>query len=139
VTISNSFGSLDTRSMVAVLTRNVKIVGDTSAPLGGSVVVTSALLQPMDSPVLNNVVQTGYANLNNVQLLNLGDSGSKVSALNFVGLSSYSLNSQASSVVHCAVHNCSFSCLNVTTSSNITITNSVFALSQVYVVYVEIV
>ena len=135
--IANTFGQMDTRSVVAVLSRNIEIEGDSSTSLGGSIVVTSALLQSVNSPILKNVVQNGYANLVNVEISNLGDI-SGISAVNLVRLSTYAPNNKASLISHSVIHNCSYSCLDITSSTNLTISNNLFAFSDVYMAYVKI-
>ena len=136
--IANTFGQMDTRSVVAVLSRNIQIEGDSSTSLGGSIVVTSTLLRsPGNSPKVRNVVQNGYANLINVEISNLGDI-SGISAVNLVRLSTYAPNNKASQISHSVIHNCSYSCLEITHSTNLTISNNLFAFSDVYMAYVRI-
>ena len=65
-TISNTRGALDSRTIVGVLTRNIKITSDHTSPLGGTLIVTATLIQPFNLPTQSNTVRIGSASLQNV-------------------------------------------------------------------------
>lgn len=129
-TTGNSYGSIDTRSVAAVITRNIKITGSSDKNSGARVIIASDLKKAVDSPILQSVVASGYANLVNIEISNAGDNNNKVAAINFIDLSAYQFNLNASTIQGSSVHHCNYSCISAHTSSNITISSSVFALSN---------
>lgn len=64
-TLNNTFGSIDRRTIVAVLSRNIKIRNGDSFGLKGQILVTTMIVEPVDSPYLQSKVQGGYVNLFN--------------------------------------------------------------------------
>lgn len=105
--------SVDTRSMVGHLSRKIKIIsGPSTNNYGFRVLVTSV------------AGKNGTVRFNGVQFYGGGQFDSDRAALHFANTLN---NTNLSRVEKCSFVRCNGICLSLTNSSNITVTNNVFA------------
>lgn len=91
-------------------------------------------MQPVDVPYLQNIVQSGYANMYNVAVEGFGNTD--MPAFLIVDLFTFSLPLNVSNIYGLSVFNCRYNCLLVDKSGKINISSSIFALSSEFLVKV---
>lgn len=82
----------------------------------------------MDVPYLQNIVQSGYVNMYNVEIEGFGNTYSP--AFLIVDLFTYSPPLNRSTIYGLSMLNCRSSCLQVDKSGNLTISSSIFGLAS---------
>jgi hypothetical protein len=114
LTVTNSYGSLDARSAVGLISRNIKILGDGSNTSSCRIVVNA----------------NGSVVFNAVEISGCGSNQS----LSALAISSTSL---AVNITSSSIHNCTGKCLSVINSSNTFIENNVFYNGYRHLLYVS--
>lgn len=115
LTINNTFGTLDTRTRVAHLNRNIQIVPGPDVNWGFTVIVYGF----MDGTIL----RIGNTQLSGVQFSDGGQLDTLNAPLTFINAQGGTLNS---SITDSSFFNCKANCIYIQNSQNITIDNSVF-------------
>jgi parallel beta-helix repeat protein len=115
LTINNQFGTLDTRTRVGHVNRNIKIVPGPDAGWGFSVIVYGF----KDG----DIMRIGNINLDGVQLADGGQLDTLNAPLTFINTVN---GNYASSVTSSSFLNCKANCIYIQNAHNITIDNNVF-------------
>jgi hypothetical protein len=123
ITINNTFGTLDTRTRVGHLSRNIKIVAGPDAGWGFSLLVYGYL------DTTYNLTRIGSVALNGVQFTNGGQFDTLNAPLVFLNAQNGNFSS---SVTASTFADCQASCLYVKNSNNITFTNNLLYNSYVF-------
>ena len=125
ITINHSFGTLDTRTRVGHMNRNIKISAGPDAGWGFTVIIYGH----NDG----NVTRIGHANLKGVQFTNGGQYDSLNAPLRFWNTIN---GNYTSSVTQTTFMNCSASCAYIKNAHNLTFSDNV--LYNTYVFGVQI-
>ena len=115
MTIDNQYGTLDTRTRVGHLSRNIKIVAGPDANWGFTTIVYGY--------VDGTTLRSGNVFLDGVQFLNGGQLDTRNSALKFLNTWNGNLTS---SVTTSSFLNCQASCILIEYGQNINIDRNVF-------------
>lgn len=126
ITISNSYGQLDTRAQVGHLNRNIQIVAGPDYGWGFTLIVHGF----MDG----TIHRVGNVNLMGVQFLNGGQQDTQNSALVFLNTVN---GNYTSSVTSTSFVNCMAYCVNLNNANNITMTNNVLYNGWIFGVYAQ--
>jgi hypothetical protein len=131
-TLTNEYGTLDARSAVGHLTRNIKISGGADVHGWGAHVLILGYTQ-IFSDFSTNLLK-GYAKLDGVEFKNCGQYDTQKAGLKIVRTGS---PEKSTSITNSAIHHCNGMCSFFDDISDLTVNNNVFYLAKKYITYVH--
>jgi hypothetical protein len=122
LTVNNNYGTIDTRTQVGHVNRNIKIVPGPDAGWGFTVIVYGYSMTITDLTGSVTTQLMGSTQLSGVQIQNGGQLNTINAPLTFINVINSSV---VSSVTGTSFLNCKANCIYVQNSRNISITNNV--------------